>query len=270
MIAIHAWRSAESIIRYKEKYPNGPLIVCLGGTDVNTFLKTDPKKTMRSMEFANALICLHDLIGEVLPMFLRKKIHLVRQSASPLPCPRRPTLNNFDICVIGHLRDEKDPFRTALAARQLSVNSKMRVIHLGKAHNPVFASQANKEMTINPRYQWIGDVPGWRVRRELVKTRLMVISSWQEGGANVISEAVIAGVPIIASNIPGNIGLLGADYRGYYQVGNEQELANLLHIAENDPTFLEALETQLQKLRPLFGSVQEEAALIKVVDFVTS
>jgi putative glycosyltransferase (TIGR04348 family) len=270
MIAIHAWRSADSVLRYRDKYPDGPLIVCLGGTDVNTFLKTDPKKTLRSMEMANALICLHDLIGEELPVFLRKKLHLVRQSASPLPCPRRPAYHNFDICVIGHLRDEKDPFRTALAARRLSANSQIRVIHLGKAHTSIYASQANKEMTLNPRYRWIGDVPRWRVRRELVKTRLMVISSNQEGGANVISEAVVAGVPIIASKIPGNVGLLGPDYQGYYSVGNEQELANLLKIAEDDPTFLGKLDSQLQVLRPLFGAAQEESTLNKIVDFVSS
>jgi glycosyltransferase involved in cell wall biosynthesis len=213
---------------------------------------------------------LHDLIGEELPVFLRKKLHLVRQSASPLPCPRRPAYHNFDICVIGHLRDEKDPFRTALAARRLSANSQIRVIHLGKAHTSIYASQANKEMTLNPRYRWIGDVPRWRVRRELVKTRLMVISSNQEGGANVISEAVVAGVPIIASKIPGNVGLLGPDYQGYYSVGNEQELANLLKIAEDDPTFLGKLDSQLQVLRPLFGAAQEESTLNKIVDFVSS
>jgi len=270
MIAIHAWRSADSILRYREKYPDGPLIVCLGGTDVNTFLKTDPKTTLRSMEVANALICLHDLIGKELPIFLRKKLHLVRQSAIPLPCSRRPAYHNFDICIIGHLRDEKDPFRTALAARLLPATSKIRVIHLGKAHTANFASQANKEMIINPRYRWIGDVPGWRVRRELIKTRLMVISSNQEGGANVVSEAIVAGVPIIASNIPGNVGLLGQNYNGYYPVGNEQKLAELLERVEGDQIFLNTLEQQLRKIRPLFGTAEEAAALYKIIEFVSS
>jgi glycosyltransferase involved in cell wall biosynthesis len=124
----------------------------------------------------------------------------------------RPATRNFDICVIGHLRDLKDPFRTALAARRLPSESRLRVIHLGKAHSSDFASQAVAEMKINARYRWLGEVPGWRVRRELAKTRLMVISSHQEGGANVISEAIVAGVPVIASDIPGNIGLLSTSW----------------------------------------------------------
>jgi len=133
MIALHAWRSAAAILRYRDQFPDRPLVVALAGTDVNTFLKSDPQTTLGSMQMADALICLHGHIGEALPAPLRKKLHVVRQSALSLPGPRRPARRNFDICVIGHLRDEKDPFRTALAARQLSPESLMRVIHLGKA-----------------------------------------------------------------------------------------------------------------------------------------
>jgi putative glycosyltransferase (TIGR04348 family) len=268
MIAIHALRSAASILRYRERFPGGPLVVCLGGTDVNTFLKSHPQTTLRSMQMADALICLHDLIGEALPAPLAKKLHVVRQSALPLPGPRRPAMRNFDVCVIGHLRDEKDPFRTALAARRLPPDSRIRVIHMGKAHTPDYAGQAAAEMALNPRYRWLGEVPGWRVRRELAKTRLMVISSTQEGGANVVSEAVVAGVPVIASDIAGNVGLLGRDYPGYYPVGDEAALARLLGRAENEPAFLLSLARHGRMLSPLFRPVHEQAALKRIVNSV--
>jgi putative glycosyltransferase (TIGR04348 family) len=268
MIAIHAWRSAAAILRYRERFPGGPLVVILGGTDVNMFLKSHPETTLRSMEMADALICLHDLIGEALPARLRRKLHVVYQSALPLPGPRRPAERNFDICVIGHLRDVKDPFRAALAARRLSPESRLRVIHLGKAHTPEFASQAGAEMDMNPRYRWLGEVPLWRVRRELAKTRLMVISSNQEGGANVVSEAIVAGVPVIASDIPGNIGLLGRDYPGYYPVRDEAALAHLLDRAETEPAFLDMLERYGRKLKPLFRRDREQAALKRIVNSV--
>ena len=268
MIAIHAWRSASAILRYRNRCPGGPLVVCLGGTDVNTFLKSHPQTTLRSMEMADALICLHDLIGEALPAPLRKKLHVVRQSALPLPGPRCPAKRTFDICIIGHLRDEKDPFRTALAARRLPSDSLIRIIHLGKAHTPDYASQAAVEMAVNPRYRWLGEVPGWRVRRELAKTRLMVISSNQEGGANVVSEAVVAGVPVIASDIAGNVGLLGCDYPGYYPVRDEAALARLLERAETEPTFLATLERHGRKLSPRFRPAHEQAALKRIVNSV--
>ena len=270
MIAIHAWRSAAAILRYRELFPAGPLVVCLGGTDVNTFLKSHPETTLRPMEMADALICLHDLIGEALPASLRKKLHVVRQSALPLPGPRRPTKRNFDFCVIGHLRDEKDPFRTALAARRLPPDSLIRIIHLGKAHTPDFASQATAEMALNPRYRWLGEVPGWRVRRELAKTRLMVISSNQEGGANVVSEAVVAGVPVIASDIAGNVGLMGRDYPGYYPVRDEAALARLLGRAETEPGFLDTLERHGKNLKSMFRPAYEQAALKRIVKSVSS
>jgi len=269
MIAIHAWRSAGAILRYRDRFPWGPLVVTLGGTDVNMFLQSHPETTLRSMEMADALICLHDLIGEALPAQLKRKLHVVYQSALPLPGPRRPSRGNFDSGGVGHRRDMKDPFRAALAARRLPPESRLRVIHLGKAHTPEFASQARAEMDMNPRYRWLGEVPWWRVRRELAKTRLMVISSNQEGGANVVSEAIVAGVPVIASDIPGNVGLLGRDYPGYYPVRDAAALARLLHRAETEPAFLNNLERFGRKLKPLFRRDREQAALQKIVNSVT-
>ncbi len=268
LIAIHAWRSAAAISRYRERFPKGPLLVCLGGTDVNTFLKSHPETTLRSLQMADALICLHDLIGKELPAQLRSKLHVVRQSALPLPGPRSLAGRNFDICVIGHLRAVKDPFRAALAARHLPADSRLRVIHIGKAHSAEFANEAVAEMDMNPRYRWLGEVPPWRVRRELAKTRLMVISSRQEGGANVVSEAIVAGVPVIASDIPGNIGLLGSDYPGYFPVGDDVALARLLHRAETEPLYLSSLARHRRILEPLFQRDREQAELIRIVNSV--
>ena len=51
-----------------------------------------------------------------------------------------------------------------------------------------------------------------------------------EGGANVISESLVARVPVIASEIAGSIGLLGRrDYPGYFPVRDTAALAALLH-----------------------------------------
>ena len=66
----------------------------------------------------------------------------------------------------------------------------------------------------------------------------MVLSSRSEGGANVISEAIVAGVPILASRMDGNVGLLGADYPGYFPVGDTQALARLLWRIEADAPFV--------------------------------
>jgi putative glycosyltransferase (TIGR04348 family) len=269
VIALHAWRSAAAIMRYRRLFPTGPLIVALGGTDVNGFLKTDPQTTLASMQMADALVALHDLIADELPVELSKKLNVIRQSARPLPGSRNPGRRNFDACVIGHLRDEKDPFRSALAARLLADSSRLRVIHFGKAHSEEWAHRAHAEMAQNPRYLWKGEVSGARVRQVLMRTQLMIISSSQEGGANVVSEALVAGVPIIASKIAGNIGLLGVDYSGYYPVGDEAALAKLLHRAETDSAFLRVLEKQCKQLAIEFTVEREAAAWARVIAAVT-
>jgi glycosyltransferase involved in cell wall biosynthesis len=87
-----------------------------------------------------------------------------------------------------------------------------------------------------------------------------VISSLIEGGANVVSEAVVAGLPVIASRIDGNLGLLGADYAGYFPAGDTAGLAALLHRAEADDRFLRKLSLQCRRRRPLFQPARERAA----------
>lgn len=253
MVALHAWRSTASIEAFRDKHPDAKLIVALTGTDIYRFQSSHPEITLRSMDMADALVCLHDLVHQAIPDRFAAKLVVIYQSALPLSRPREPSQRFFDICVIGHLREEKDPLRSAFAVRDLPASSRIRVIHLGKAHDSDWARQAEEEMKINPRYIWRGEVPGWAVRRAFVKARLMVLSSIMEGGANVISEAVVAGVPVIASNIPGSIGLLGDDYPGYYAVGETASLSALLRRAEAEPEFLTCLRKHCAARAPLFS-----------------
>lgn len=270
LVALHAWRSREAVEAYRREYSKGPLIVALGGTDVNTYLLREPEATLKSMKTADALVCLHDLIGEHLPPGLRQKLYVIRQSALPLTRPRKPRTRTFDVCVVGHLREEKDPFRAALAARLLAPTSRIRIIHLGKAHKRDWAHRARREMAGNSRYRWLGEVPKWRVRREFARAQLMIISSSQEGGANVVSEAVVAGLPVIASDIDGNRGLLGSNYAGYYPAGDERALALLLQRAESDSKFLRTLTRQCAKLAATFSPQRESSAWAKVIEQVTN
>jgi glycosyltransferase involved in cell wall biosynthesis len=162
---------------------------------------------------------------------------------------------------VGNLRAEKDPFRCAVAARLLPSASRIRITHAGKAHSEEFAEQARAHMLAQPRYHWLGEVPRWRVRRLLSRTRLLVQSSIMEGGANAVAEALAAGVPVIASRIPGNVGMLGEDYPGYYPVGDEKALALLLERAESDSAFYESLKAWSTARRPLTLPEHERNAL---------
>ena len=74
---------------------------------------------------------------------------------------------------------------------------------------------ARRLMARDWRYLWVGERPRGQARRLLARSRLLVLSSRMEGGANVVSEALVEHVPVLASRIPGSVGLLGARYPGF-------------------------------------------------------
>jgi hypothetical protein len=166
MVALHAWRSASSVDAFRDRYPDRPLVLALTGTDIYRFIDSHPEITLHSMDTADALVGLHDLVYRAIPERFSGKLHIIHQSALPLSRPRSPSPRHFDICVIGHLREEKDSLRTALAARDLPPDSRIRVIHLGKAHTEEWADQARAEMAINGRYHWRGNTVQWNEDRD--------------------------------------------------------------------------------------------------------
>lgn len=260
MVAVHAWRSAKSIRAFSDRYSDKPLVVLLAGTDIYRFQHSHPEETIKSMDRATRLVCLHDLVHRAIPGKFGKKLRVIHQSSAPLTTPRRPSTRWFEVCIVGHLREEKDSLRAACAARLAPADSKLRIVVLGKAYDDRWAQDIRKEVAQNPRLVWRGEVPGWQVRRQFARSHAMVISSVIEGGANIVSEAIVCGVPVIASHIDGNIGLLGADYEGYYPAQDQVALAALLRRAENEPAFLNTLTRQCRAKKPLFTPAKEKAA----------
>jgi glycosyltransferase involved in cell wall biosynthesis len=86
----------------------------------------------------------------------------------------------------------------------------------------------------------------------------------------VISEAIVAGTPVIASRIEGNVGLLGEDYPGYFDVGGTRELARLLLRAETDASFLAELKERSQEKATLFDPANERNAWSSLLREVNS
>lgn len=260
MVAIHAWRSAEAICRFKVSHPDRPVILQLSGTDIYQYLAEDPEPTLRSMELADRLVALNSLAWRAIPEKFRAKLQVIFQSVPKSKQPRRPSQRHIDISVIGHLRDVKDPLRAAAAARLLPATSRIRIVHIGRAYSTEWAARANAEMTANARYVWRDDVPRAAAQNLLRRSHAMVVSSLSEGGANVVSEAIVAGVPILASRMDGNVGLLGADYPGYFPVGDTKALARLLQRIETDPRFVAKLHRAIAGRAPQFRPERESAA----------
>jgi putative glycosyltransferase (TIGR04348 family) len=259
MIALHARRSHDSIKRFALHYPDHPLIVALTGTDLYRDIRSD-NHARESMRLATRMIVLQDMGLMELAPALRRKTRVIYQSTRPLR--RHPPLKTcFEITVSGHLREEKDPFRAAAALPFLPQASRIRLTHIGGARSPQMAATAQTWADTEPRYRWLGECPHWIALGLLARSRLMVISSRMEGGANVVSEALAVGVPVIASRISGNIGMLGADYAGYFRPENEQDLARLLWRAESDAAFYKHLKAQCLARKPLVSPRREKHSL---------
>ena len=268
LIALHAWRSAEAIEQFRRLCPETPRVVVLTGTDIYRFQHSHPEPTLASMEVADVLVGLHECVGDDIPAHFRQRLRVVLQSAQPLPSgnAQSPVRRHFDICVVGHLREEKDSLRAAKAVRELPQDSRLRVVQVGRAHDVAWETAAQAETQQNRRFVWRGEVPHWRVRRLMGQVRAMVMSSRMEGGANAVAEACAAGLPVIASDISGNVGMLGKDYAGYYPVGDTVGLREMLLQAERSPAFLGELKAHCTARAELFTPEREARGVLAALE----
>ncbi len=263
MLALHARRSFASIRAFAKRFPTRPLLLALTGTDLYRDIHEN-RDAQQALDLAHRIIVLQERGVDELAAHLAAKTRVIYQSAPDI-ARQAPPANSFEVLVIGNLRAEKDPFRVALATAHLPEDSQIQVMHLGGALSEDMAETAELAQIKLPRWHWLGDVPHKTVIKRLARAHLMVISSVMEGGANVICEALAADVPVLASHMPGNIGMLGEDYPGYFPVGDERRLARLMAMAESDPDFYADLLSHARQRRGLMRPEQEASRLRQVV-----
>lgn len=265
LIALHARRSHDSVARFRRLRPHSPLILALTGTDLYGDIHRDESARL-SLDWAHRYILLQEAGVEELPSRLQDRARVIVQSVQPprgLPLPSRR--GRFEVCVVGHLREVKDPFRAAEAARRLPEGSRVRILHVGGAMTRQMEERARDEERVNPRYEWLGELSHGRTLRLIARSRLMVLSSRMEGGANVVCEALAYGTPVISSHISGSIGLLGADYPGYFPFGDTPALTRLLSRSEESIEFLDSLCQAGRSRAHLVDPAQERTSLVNLL-----
>ena len=264
MIALHARRSHGSIASFVVRYPARPLVLVLTGTDLYRDIRCDADARL-SLQMAHRIVVLQEQGVEELDEVLRARTQVIYQSAPDLKSVRKPA-RSFDVCVVSHLREEKDPFRAALASRLLPADSRIRILHVGGPLAEGMEQEARKLAAECPRWRWLGALPRGEARRRIARSHLLILASRMEGGANVICEAVTAGTPVLASRVAGNVGMLGEDYAGYFPLGDEEALARLMGQAERSPAFYQRLAEQCAARAPLFSPEREAAAVRALVE----
>ena len=253
LVALHARRSAESVRRFRMQHANAPVVLALTGTDLYPQLTGEDQPVL---ELADRLIVLQRLGVEQLPTHLRGRARVMHQSVPSLPLVT-PSTDYFEVLLLAHLRPVKDPLLAAAAARLLPDDSRVRIRHAGLAIDRELGERAARESHDNPRYHWLGELPRSEALRLLASSRLLLLTSQHEGGANAVSEALAAGVPVLGTRIPGTIGILGADYPGYFPVGDPARLTQLLWRAETQKKWYEELRRRCAALRTLVAPERE-------------
>lgn len=259
LIALHARRSFPLLSQARARHPDRPLLVALTGTDLYQDLPGSAE-AQQALDWAARIVVLQPLASDALPARVREKVRVILQSAEPPPERAKPDPERFEVALLAHLRPVKDPFCAAAAARLLPPDSRVVVTHAGAALSPELEEQARREALENPRYRWLGELPREEALRVLSRSRLLVLTSHSEGGANAVSEALAAGVPVLSSRIAGSVGVLGADYPGFFPAGDPGALAALLRRAETEAGFYAQLRSACAALAPLVSPERERAA----------
>ena len=264
LIALHARKSADAVRAFHATHPRAPIVIAFTGTDLYPDLAT-AGVAQDVLSAATRLVVLQPEALAQLEPRLAERTRVIVQSVTPIPPqPARPDC--FEVAFLAHLRPVKDPLRLAAAARLLPPDSRIQITHLGAARDDELAARAAAESADNPRYTWLGPREREEALHVLARSRLLALTSTAEGGANVVSEALAAGVPIVSSAIPGSFGLLGKDYPGYFPVGDTEALASLLDAAEHDRDgYYGTLHRRCAALRDLVDPAREREAWVRLL-----
>lgn len=263
MIALHARRSYASIADWHVRHGARGLVVVLTGTDLYRDIQSDPE-AQQSLRWAHTLVVLQTEGLQAVPENFRPKTVVAFQSTTTRQTLPKTT-RHLRAIMVGHLRAEKSPQTYFKAAKLLAEHPDIHLQHVGGEHDPELAREAYETAAVCPRYAFLGARPHEATRRLIQRAHVLVHPSVMEGGAHVVMEAICSGVPVIASQISGNEGMLGQDYAGFFPTGDANALAALLLRVRHEPSFYAWLASQCALRAPLFAPAREQERLITIV-----
>ncbi len=260
MIALHARRSAASIAAFHRT--RRPIALVMTGTDLYRDIRVDAD-ARASLELADRIVCLQERGPQALPLPLRARTRVIYQSASRL-APLPPCTRSVDLALVGHVRAEKDPM-TAVRALGLLAAPDWRLLQIGAVPDDPLGDRLRSAAARDSRIVLLGARSHRATRDRIRRARLLLLPSQMEGGANVLIEAAMSDVPVLASRIDGSIGMLGADYDGYFETGDADALAALILRCREDPAFYTHLRAQVRARAPRFETSRERDAVRALV-----
>ena len=262
LIALHALQSADCVANFRSEYPDRVCVVAITGTDIHRDYAaggSTRSRVLHTLQLAHQIILLEPESRNVLPHELRTKTRVIFQSANPASAGESDLVNTdrFSVALVGHLREEKDPFLICDAVQQLPHHSRIQVIHIGGALNDEMRKSAELFSAKIDRYHWHGEVSHRDATLLISNADLLILTSRIEGAPGVLTEAIVNETNVLSTEIVGAVGLLGKDYPGLFPVGDSASLAQLLVRAEQDADFRSLLRQQILQRKANFSPQRE-------------
>lgn len=267
MIALHAKKSAGAAEVFRSVHAERKLIIFMTGTDLYVDLPSGCPECLSSMGSADALVVSQVASIESVPQEFREKSHVVYKSIE------LPEIND-DIAsepglftVVGHLRAVKQPFMAVQALGLIEADySAVKVKSLGAEFDAGSAEAAREYESKDSRYEWLGRCEHDEAIAWMRRSVATINSSLSEGGANSVGESIMLGIPVLASDIEGNRGMLGNDYSGYFPVDDPQSLADLMTQVAAGGEFLTKLKSEVLGRQQQFKKELELAGWLELIE----
>lgn len=301
MIALNARRSAGAVMEFRDAWPKGKVIVILTGTDINHPSAMDKESdNVQTMEAADYLVVLHEGSLVSVPEHLHQKCKVIHpsvqwpdgfdvlssQSEHQHEFADPSQLDRLNIIMAGNLRAEKNVGLALAACAMLPEDSPVLLQLYGDAevieHSEGYGAGCEEveglqqpvgdlslqmlQATAGPLpFLWRGKLSHADLLTMMAGADLLLNTSSQEGGSNAICEAICLGLPVLASRIDGNVGMLGPGYGGYFDQGDASGLASLLTRCAEEPSYLAQLQQQVQERAALYQLDRESESWLKLL-----
>ncbi len=146
------------------------------------------------------------------------------------------------IITVGHLTKIKG---TDILLQAVANLIKKGVSHfhfdiIGDGHDRTYFENIAKGLNINSHISFHGDSNN--VLALLQQSRIFVLPSRAEGHSNALLEAMSCGLPVIASNVGGNLDLIQSGINGIlFEEGNHEQLSSAIETILDDKQLREKL-----------------------------
>jgi glycosyltransferase involved in cell wall biosynthesis len=140
------------------------------------------------------------------------------------------------------------------------MNNDMNLLIVGDGNQKEELSALAKTLGINKKVFWLGKISD--ISKFLSELDLFVFTSKGEGFGLAILEAMLATKPILAANNSAIPEVLGINYPGLFETGNDEELASKISKVIENPSYSKELINSYKHQIDLFNP-KEMAKLVK-------